>query len=180
ITTRQPSNAQFAERSGFPLGNLRGGVMALCPSCHSEVPAGSRWCSVCHANVAGSSTHLASPGKRLGAYTLDIAIPFFAFLLMLGAAGVAKSLGFGFLLLVVYAIWAMRLFAHGTTPGKKLLGIRVVRENGQEAGFGVMLVRELIGKAISGLIFALGYLWILLDRDRQGWHDKLVSTYVVQ
>ena len=43
-----------------------------------------------------------------------------------------------------------------------------------------MLIRELIGKAISGMILLLGFLWILFDQDNQGWHDKLVSTYVVE
>jgi uncharacterized RDD family membrane protein YckC len=43
-----------------------------------------------------------------------------------------------------------------------------------------MLVREIVGKTISGAVFLLGYLWILFDRERQGWHDKLANTYVVQ
>jgi len=43
-----------------------------------------------------------------------------------------------------------------------------------------MLVREWVGKLISGMVLSLGYLWILLDRDRQRWHDKLVSTYVIE
>lgn len=43
-----------------------------------------------------------------------------------------------------------------------------------------MLIREWIGKAISGLLLSLGFLWILFDRDKQGWHDKLMSTYVVE
>jgi uncharacterized RDD family membrane protein YckC len=98
---------------------------------------------------------------------------------MLGLAGASRSFGLGFLLFVAYMIWAIRLFSQGTTPGKKMLGMRVVKESGEGAGFIVMLVREVIGKAISGAIFALGYFWILLDKDRQGWHDKLVSTYVV-
>lgn len=58
--------------------------------------------------------------------------------------------------------------------------MRVIKEDGTGAGFFRMLIRESIGKAISGLIFSLGYLWILFDRDKQGWHDKLVSTYVVE
>jgi uncharacterized RDD family membrane protein YckC len=53
------------------------------------------------------------------------------------------------------------------------------KENGQPAGFGTMLFREWIGKFISGLLFALGYIRILIDKDRQGWNDKLASTYVV-
>jgi len=43
-----------------------------------------------------------------------------------------------------------------------------------------MLLREWIGRWLSGLLFGLGYLWILLDKDRQAWHDKLASTYVVE
>lgn len=71
------------------------------------------------------------------------------------------------------------LFSRGTTPGKNLLGMRVIKEDGQHAGFLTMLIRECIGKWISGLVFALGFLWILFDRDNQGWHDKLMSTYVI-
>jgi len=67
----------------------------------------------------------------------------------------------------------------GTTLGKWLLGMWVVYEDGCPASFGTMLVRELIGKLISDLAFGLGYLWILLDAQHQGWHDKLVRTYVV-
>lgn len=155
--------------------------MATCPSCSSEVPAGYRWCSVCHSNVVGlSNSRLASPARRLGAFMLDVAIPLFAFVFMLGMAGVSKSFGLGFLLFIAYAVWAFKLFSTGTTPGKKILGVYVVKENGSRAGFGTMIIREWIGKWISALVFSLGYLWILFDKDRQGWHDKLVSTYVVQ
>ena len=42
-----------------------------------------------------------------------------------------------------------------------------------------MLIREWIEKVISGLILSLGFLWILFARDNQGWHDKLLGTYVV-
>ena len=43
-----------------------------------------------------------------------------------------------------------------------------------------MLGREWIGKWISGLIFLLGYVWILIDKENQGWHDKILATYVVE
>ena len=105
---------------------------------------------------------------------------------VVAAAGSASQSGaggggvvLGLLLLLGYAVWALMLFARGTTPGKKLLGMRVVREDGRPAGFFIMLIREWIGKAISSMVFSLGFIWILIDRDKQGWHDKLVSTYVV-
>jgi uncharacterized RDD family membrane protein YckC len=170
--------------------------MPTCPSCNAEVPAGVRWCGICHGNLVDRNIgRLASPGKRLGASILDWVIPFVAFLLIILVGGLFGGLGaaaggeqaggaigllLGFALLIAYIVWAFKLFARGTTPGKKLLGMRVVKEGGQQAGFGTMLVREWIGKVISGMVFSLGFLWILFDRDRQGWHDKLVSTYVVE
>jgi len=84
------------------------------------------------------------------------------------------------ILLLGYIVWELILFARGTTPGKKLLGMRVIKDDGTSAGFFTMLIREWIGKLISGLFLGLGFLWILFDRDKQGWHDKLMSTYVVE
>lgn len=154
--------------------------MAVCPSCSSEIPAGTRWCTMCHASVTGSPEKLATPAKRLAAFLLDIAIPFIALVFIFGIAGASQSSGTGFFLFAAYALWAVYLFCRGTTPGKRMLGMRVIKENGADAGFVAMFIREIIGKFISAMIFLLGYLWILFDRERQGWHDKLASTYVVQ
>lgn len=164
--------------------------MAICSSCKSEVPAGARWCPICNTNVVNPAIgRLASPGKRLGAYVLDLLVPIVALWLIfmvaeLGAStgsdtgeGLAALLGVG--LFVAYAIWALVLFSRGATPGKKLLGMRVIKKDGHPAGFLTMLIREWVGKWISGLILGLGFLWILFDRDNQGWHDKLMSTYVI-
>jgi uncharacterized RDD family membrane protein YckC len=135
---------------------------------------------------------LASPGKRLGAWALDLLFPGVAVFLMVHEEGVsaASRAGagarpgvltyLGVALLAAYAIRALTLFAHGTTPGKHMLGLWVIRANGDYAGLGTMLIREWIGKWISLLALGLGCTWILLDRDRQGWHDKLVGTYVVE
>lgn len=158
--------------------------MAKCPLCDAEIPAGVRWCPICHANVIDPEIgKLASPGRRLGAYILDLVIPIVAFFLITAVMGGGEEGGagaaIGFLLLVAYIVWAFVLFTRGTTPGKKFLGMRVVREGGQRAGFFTMLIREWLGKLLSGMILSLGYLWILFDQENQGWHDKLVSTYVV-
>jgi uncharacterized RDD family membrane protein YckC len=105
---------------------------------------------------------LASPGKRLPAYVLDLAIPVFVLLSILGVGAGLSSSGSGIggqvavLLSIGYGIWALTLFARGTTPGKRLLGMHVVKEGGEAAGFGRMFLRELIGKVISALVFSLG------------------------
>lgn len=166
--------------------------MTSCPACQREVPPGDRWCRICHSNLTSPTVgRLASPGKRLGAYFIDFVLPIGAaiFIMTVGGAGALAGGeraggGLGCLLmsglLLAYVVFAVRLFAQGTTPGKRALGMRVVKEDGTTAGFGTMLFREWIGKVISRLVFLLGYLWILLDKDRQAWHDKLASTYVVE
>ncbi len=83
-------------------------------------------------------------------------------------------------IMAAYIATALVLFCRGTTPGKHLLHLRVVKQDDRDAGFLTMLGREWIGKALSGMLFGLGYIWILIDRDHQGWHDKLVATYVVE
>ena len=58
--------------------------------------------------------------------------------------------------------------------------MHVAKENGERAGFFTMFFREVIGKTVSLIAFGLGFLWIILDKENQGWHDKIMSTYVVQ
>ena len=65
----------------------------------------------------------------------------------------------------------------GQTPGKRVLGLRVVRTDGTRLRFGNALRRE-IGYLVSYILY-LGFLWILFDNRRQGWHDKIGGTIVV-
>jgi uncharacterized RDD family membrane protein YckC len=128
---------------------------------------------------------LAAPVKRLIAIVLDLLIP----MLALGTMGIVSQTSSGeanvaaglfSILAIVYLVWAFILFTRGTTPGKKILGMRVVKEDGLTADFFTMFIRETVGRLISSLGFFLGFLWILIDKDNQGWHDKLMRTYVVE
>jgi uncharacterized RDD family membrane protein YckC len=65
----------------------------------------------------------------------------------------------------------------GQTPGKRVLGLRVLRTNGERLRFRNALGRQL-GYWISAVFF-LGFVWILFDNKRQGFHDKLGGTVVV-
>ena len=67
---------------------------------------------------------------------------------------------------------------HGQTPGKMLLDIRVVKVDGAPLTTKDAFLRYL-GYALNGLALGLGWLWAFFDQDRQGWHDKLAKTYVV-
>ena len=66
----------------------------------------------------------------------------------------------------------------GRTPGKWVLGLRVVGPDGEPPRLGRSFIR-LLGYAISALVLWLGYLWVLVDEDRQGWHDHMARTWVV-
>ena len=67
----------------------------------------------------------------------------------------------------------------GQTLGKRAFRIRVVDfETGEPIDYRRGFARA-IGKILSGLVFGLGFLWMLWDRDGQTWHDKIASTTVV-
>ncbi|BAW04056.1 RDD family protein [Nocardia seriolae] len=68
----------------------------------------------------------------------------------------------------------------GQTPGKKMLGIRLVREaDGQPLGFGMAFVRR-ICHVVDALPCYIGFLWPLWDAKRQTFADKILSTIVVK
>jgi curved DNA-binding protein CbpA len=79
----------------------------------------------------------------------------------------------------------------GQTLGKRLRKVRLVRVDGSKAGFGPSLIHYgvpiVLALALSGflgplaLVLGLGaVLWNIRDRNRQGVHDKLAKTFVVQ
>ncbi len=76
--------------------------------------------------------------------------------------------------------WVAFTGLRGQTPGKMLLGIRVVGPTGEVPGLRRAFMREIIGKFFSKLVCYLGYLWAVADGRRQTWHDKIAGTYVVR
>ena len=82
----------------------------------------------------------------------------------------------GFLLYVLYNLifWALA----GQTPGKALLGLRIVGKGGQQVN-PIRGMLRLAGYLLCIFSLGLGFLWILLSDRRQGWHDILAGTYVI-
>ena len=81
-------------------------------------------------------------------------------------------------LLFAAAYFILFWAAIGQTPGKTLLGVRIVSQDGGRISFLQAIIRYL-GYFLSALAFFLGFGWILIDNRRQGWHDKLARTLVV-
>jgi uncharacterized RDD family membrane protein YckC len=70
-------------------------------------------------------------------------------------------------------------FATSGTPAARILGLRIVREDGSNPGLVRGFVRWLVS-IISYNVLYLGYLWAIWDDDKQTWHDKAAGTYVVR
>ena len=66
----------------------------------------------------------------------------------------------------------------GYTPGMYLMGVTVVTPEGGRISFWRAVMR-LLGWYLSAFFFFIGFLWILIDNRRQGWHDKLAGTCVI-
>ena len=81
-----------------------------------------------------------------------------------------------FLVVLTYFVFFWTLV--GYTPGKALLGLRIVRQDGRPLSVGRALLRYL-GYWISAIPLFLGFIWILFDRQHEGWHDKIANTHVV-
>jgi uncharacterized RDD family membrane protein YckC len=78
--------------------------------------------------------------------------------------------------LVVLLFWTERQ----GTPGKLVLGLRIVdAETGGTPRIGRLVLRY-VGYLVSALPLGLGYLWALWDPRRQGWHDKMAGTLVIR
>ena len=78
---------------------------------------------------------------------------------------------------------------NGQTWGKQMLGIRVVRDNGQAMSFGWAALREIAVKGLAVTIASsiipiipwfLNFFWPLWDDENRALHDMICSTHVVR
>lgn len=65
------------------------------------------------------------------------------------------------------------------TPGKRLLGIRVMNERGEALSFWLTSLR-FVGKVVSVGLLGAGFLLILFTQRKQALHDLLVGSLVVR
>ena len=79
---------------------------------------------------------------------------------------------------IFYFVLAEGLF--GQTVGKRALGIAVVRASDQTTPGILLALIRYVGRVISAFFLLLGYFWMLWDRRRQTWHDKLSSCVVIR
>jgi uncharacterized RDD family membrane protein YckC len=121
---------------------------------------------------------------RFGAYLLDVliyGIP--AAIVVVVAAVISDALGVLAYFLVIVGSVAYFIYFEGgpkgATPGKQVCGIRIIdMQGGGSIGYGRAFIRWIM-KIVSGAVFYLGYLWMLWDKEKQCWHDKVANDVVV-
>ena len=116
--------------------------------------------------------------RRLGAILIDSILLGIVYGIL-----VAVLKGTGYALAILVQIAYFTYFEGGLTGqtiGKRALGIRVYDFGGSGGpiGYGRGFIRWL-GRIVSSIPCALGYLWMLWDKEKQTWHDKLATTVVV-
>ncbi len=142
----------------------------------------------------GVSPYSATPGAayaswliRVAGYLLDWVI-FVVPAIIVVVIGIAIGHGFGQALAALayiaafgFSIWniVFRQGKTGQTIGKRIVGIRLIREvDGQPVGPGMSFVRQLT-HVLDSLACYLGWLWPLWDAKNQTFSDKLCSTVVI-
>jgi uncharacterized RDD family membrane protein YckC len=172
-----------------------------CKNCGQDNPPEARFCGNCGAALVAIAEP-SPPGPaptpltiaaeyvgfwlRFGAWILDIIMISIIAAVIGTVRVVLEDLGLvfpwgvvEFFLLCIY-FWLFTGLNKGRTVGKMLVGIKVVKAHGEAPGLGYAALREVVGKTISWFALCLGLLWIAWDKERQGWHDKIASTYVVK
>jgi uncharacterized RDD family membrane protein YckC len=87
--------------------------------------------------------------------------------------------GLSTLLGLAYFLYFWSSYGHGQTVGNRVLSIRVVKTDGSELTLVDAFIRY-VGLILSFLCVFIGVIWVAFDANKQGWHDKIASTYVVR
>jgi uncharacterized RDD family membrane protein YckC len=127
---------------------------------------------------AYAGAQLASWGRRVGGTLLDVlifGIPLAIIDLIIGNRAVSDILN-----IILSLVLGYLNGAYGQTPGKRIVGIKVVRDaDGALLGGGMGIVRA-ICHILDTIPCLLGYLWPLWDNKNQTFADKLMSSVVLK
>ncbi|AZK96050.1 MULTISPECIES: RDD family protein [Streptomyces] len=132
----------------------------------------------------GGMPEFAHWGLRLGATLIDgliSSVPYFILNTIAIATDSMALLMASFVVAIGLFVWLrVQEGSTGQTPGKKALGIKVLRQSdGATIGFGMSFVRQL-AHILDAIPCYLGYLWPLWDEKKQTFADKVCATVVIK
>lgn len=152
----------------------------ICPHCaHPSAGDEDLYCSHCGAPLrdGSASTALDVRGRRFAAALIDVAVV--AVILTIIAVLTMSTPSHVLLALAVPAFYKA-LFESSpaaATPGKRLLGLKVVRTDGTPLSLGRALARGCAAD-LAGLFWGLPYLMYVFTPRRQALHDYIADTVV--
>ncbi|MBI2916995.1 MAG: RDD family protein [Chloroflexi bacterium] len=81
---------------------------------------------------------------------------------------------------MIVAAWTLAFWVwRGQTPGKMLVGVRIVKADGSKLSAGRAVLRY-IGYALSSFTLGIGFLMIAFDKQKRGLHDIIAGTRVIK
>jgi uncharacterized RDD family membrane protein YckC len=115
---------------------------------------------------------------RVGGYLIDAIIVAIPSVIILVATG--SRVAYDIVAILLGLVIGYLNGATGQSPGKRVIGIKVVREqDGQLIGGGMGIVR-LICHFLDSLACLIGWFWPLWDSKKQTFADKIMSTIVIK
>lgn len=128
---------------------------------------------------------LAGPVSRAYAWLIDLFLRLSGMLVLWLLLIPLGHLGQGVWLIVWFCVeWlypvAFEIWASGATPGKKLMGLRVVNDDGTPVSRWASLTRNLL-RAVDFLpvLYGLGFVAMVVNRDFKRLGDVVAGTVVV-
>ena len=96
-----------------------------------------------------------------------------------GFAGSAQIISSIIYIAISWSYFASMTYYKGATLGKMIVGLQVKSESGERLSSGRVVLRETIGKIISGIIIYIGFIMAGFTTKKQALHDKIAKTVVV-
>jgi uncharacterized RDD family membrane protein YckC len=95
-------------------------------------------------------------------------------------AGSGASVLVDLIAFVITVGYFVYFWGRGQTIGMRVFHLRVADAvTGQPIGYGRAALRYL-GYIISAIVCYIGLIWAAFDGRKQGWHDKIANTVVLQ
>lgn len=150
------------------------------------------FCGRCGSGVGAESSYCRSCGNQFGLFNIDSAVRVASrdelaplstriwalIITSLALNGVMFIPVAGPIAALALFVWMLLLMKSGQDLGAGLMDIRILRNNGDVAGFSHTWVRFWLA-TISSVALGAGYWTAYFDSERRTWHDRLMGTRVV-
>lgn len=130
------------------------------------------------------SLRLAGPVVRAGAWFIDFFIRVVVWIILINILAYLGKFGEGIMLVSLFLLeWfypvLFEVFWQGRTPGKHMLGLAVMHDNGTPVGWNASFVRNTLRVIdFAPTLYAAGFVTIMLNRDGKRLGDLAAGTVV--